>query len=120
MTFISNTITCLFLVALLLSFPKFWRVIQSWRFLLQGRVIMLKHARQVSTAISSTCKQIADKLTQSPHTAYSMPIPGNILHVVSSKDHWNDINKAHTSQLSPNAASREVCIFAATMWNFVE
>ncbi|KAF1977810.1 cytochrome P450 [Bimuria novae-zelandiae CBS 107.79] len=33
---------------------------------------------------------------------------GNRHHVVSSKEHWHDINNAHTSQLSPNAASREM------------
>ena len=51
---------------------------------------------------------VVNKPTQNPHKAYSLPIPGNRLHVLSSKEHWHDINNAPTSQLSPNAASREV------------
>ncbi|KAF2446078.1 cytochrome P450 [Karstenula rhodostoma CBS 690.94] len=90
MTSTSTTVACALLAIFLLSFQNVWRVVQTWRFLLQGRVMMLKHAQD------------------NPHKAFSLSVPGNRLHILSSNEHWHDINNAHTSQLSPNAASREM------------
>lgn len=108
MTSANITAACLLLTVVLFSVHKVWRTAQTWRFLLKGRAMMLRHAQQVSTIDMNTCMLLTDSLTQNPHKAYSLPVPGNKLHILSSKDHWQDINNANTSELSPNAASRVV------------
>ncbi|PSN62395.1 cytochrome P450 [Corynespora cassiicola Philippines] len=81
---------CLVLALFLYYFRDLRRVLQTWKFLLKGRAIMLEHTQK------------------NPRKPFSLAIPGNLLHVTCSEEHWNDLNKAPTSQLSPNAASREM------------
>ncbi|KAF2878468.1 cytochrome P450 [Massariosphaeria phaeospora] len=90
MAIVVTTTVCLLLVLCVYSFPNLWRVQETWKFLLRGRQIMLENARK------------------SPEKPYSLPIPGNRLHVLSSRKHWNELNNAPTNRLSPNAASREM------------
>lgn len=46
-------------------------------------------------------------LLQHKGAPFSMLIPGNRLHLVSSKDHWNDLNSASINHLSSHAWSKQ-------------
>ncbi|KAF1960718.1 cytochrome P450 [Byssothecium circinans] len=82
------------LIIVLLSFLIVYssfrvRVPESWQFLMKGRRMLI--ARSI----------------ESKGGPFSIHIPGNRLHLVCSKEHWNDLNSTSISHLSMHAWSKE-------------
>ena len=96
------------LAILSLNASKIRRTLQSWKFLIKGRQILLDMAQNVGSILHIAVVKTNLTTLQNPHKAFSVPIPGTRLHVMSTKEHWADFNRASQTQLSPMAASREM------------
>ncbi|KAF2648817.1 cytochrome P450 [Lophiostoma macrostomum CBS 122681] len=69
---------------------KSYRSCAGWRFLLRGRALMLAQSQKY------------------PRQAFTVAVPGNTLHVVTTPEHYHDMNAAPLSSMSPWLAAREM------------
>lgn len=83
---------------------------QAWRFLSQGREIILKAASSVSDHPHSWSLRTSTHYQKCGKTCFSIPVFGwgGRMHIVTTAQHWEDMRDAHPDHLSQRRWVKEV------------
>lgn len=93
------------LVSIIIYFRGKLPIPEQWLFLLKGRRILIDRTEKVSPYFTETIPR--NSRSQHNGKPFSMLIPGNRLHIVSSKEHWDELNKTSVDHLSSHAWSKQ-------------
>lgn len=102
---IAHILLFLTLVSIILYSRGKLRIPEQWLFLVKGRRMLIDRTKKVNPPFTEP----TPRSSQSQHNGrpYSMSIPGNRLHIVSSKEHWDELNKTSVDHLSSHAWSKQ-------------